>query len=49
IYGTYPNLDMISIGPTLEKVHSTDEKMFVPSVKQVMDLLVETLGRIPVR
>ena len=49
IYGTYPNLDMISIGPTLEKVHSTDEKMFVPSVKKVMDLLVETLRRVPVK
>jgi dipeptidase D len=49
IYGTYPNLDMISIGPTLEKVHSADEKMFVPSVKKVMDLLVETLKQIPVK
>ena len=49
IHGTYPNLDMISIGPTLEKVHSTDEKMFVPSVKKVMDLLVETLKQIPVK
>lgn len=49
IYGTYPNLDMISIGPTMQGVHSTDECLYVPSVKKVMDLLVETLKRIPAK
>jgi dipeptidase D len=49
IYGTYPNLDMISIGPTMQGVHSTDESLYVPSVKKVMDLLVETLKRIPAK
>ncbi|MFA6148131.1 MAG: aminoacyl-histidine dipeptidase [bacterium] len=49
IYGKYPNLDMISIGPTLKKVHTTEEGLFVPSMQKAMDLLVETLKRIPVK
>ena len=49
IYGTYPNLDMISIGPTMEGVHSVNERLFVPGVQKTMDLLVETLRRIPVK
>ncbi|NJD61168.1 MAG: aminoacyl-histidine dipeptidase [Deltaproteobacteria bacterium] len=49
IYGKYPNLDMISIGPTNQKVHTTDEQLFVPSVQKVMDLLVETLHQIPLK
>ncbi len=43
----YPNLDLISIGPTLKDVHSPDEKMYIPSVKRVVDLLAGTLKRIP--
>jgi dipeptidase D len=49
IYGKYPNLDMISIGPTMEEVHSVEERLFVPSVEKAMGLLVETLRRIPVK
>ncbi len=47
IYGKYPNLDMISVGPTLKDVHTWDERLFVPSVQKAMDLLVETLKQIP--
>ncbi|HSB07308.1 MAG TPA: M20/M25/M40 family metallo-hydrolase [Thermodesulfobacteriota bacterium] len=43
----YPNLDLIAIGPTLKDVHSPDEKMHIPSVKKVVELLTETLKRIP--
>lgn len=49
IYGTCPNLDMISVGPTLERVHTSNERLSVPSVQKAMDLLVETLNRIPVK
>ncbi len=47
IHGTYPVLDMISVGPTTEGVHSPDERLHVPSVQKVKDLLVETLMRVP--
>ena len=45
--GIYPDMDMISIGPTLEKVHTTSERMYVPSVQKVMDLLTAVLQQIP--
>ncbi len=47
IYGQYPNLDMISVGPTMTDVHSPTERLFVPSVQKAMDLLAETLRQIP--
>lgn len=43
----YPQMDMISVGPTLVAVHSPDERLEVTSVKKVYDLLVETLKRMP--
>jgi len=43
----YPNLDIVSIGPTMKDVHSPDERLFVPSVKKVASLLTETLEQIP--
>jgi dipeptidase D len=49
IYGKYPNLDMNSIGPTNQYIHTPNEQLFVPSVQKVMDLVVETLKRIPVK
>jgi len=39
----YPDLDMISYGPTLRGVHSPDEKLLIESVQQVWDLTVEFL------
>jgi dipeptidase D len=44
----YPGMDMISLGPTLEHVHSPDERLEVPTVSKVYDLLTETLKRVPV-
>ena len=44
---TYPGLDMISVGPTIERVHSPDERLEIASVGKVYDLLVTTLRRIP--
>lgn len=43
----YPGMDMISIGPSLDKVHSPSEKLYIPSVVKVLDLLIETLEKIP--
>jgi dipeptidase D len=47
IGANYPNLDIISIGPTLVDVHTPDERLEVSSVQKVYDLLVATLERIP--
>jgi len=42
----YPNLDMVSIGPTMRGVHSPNERMLIPTVSLFWELLVETLKRI---
>jgi dipeptidase D len=42
----YPNLDMISFGPTVYGAHSPDERLHIPSVTKFWDLLVEILKRI---
>lgn len=39
----YPELDMVSYGPTLRGVHSPDEKLLIPTVKMCWDLTVEFL------
>lgn len=39
----YPEMDMVSYGPTLRGVHSPDEKLLIESVQQVWDLTVEFL------
>ena len=47
--GTYPNLDMISFGPTIRYPHSPDEKVNIESVKRFWDFMVETLKHVPVK
>jgi dipeptidase D len=49
IGGVYPNLDMISFGPTIRFPHSPDEKVHIPSVKKFFDFLCETLKQVPVK
>jgi dipeptidase D len=44
----YPGLDMISVGPTMQDVHSPREQLAVASVGKVYELLVATLERIAV-
>lgn len=39
----YPNLDMLSIGPTMRGVHSPDERLNIPSVEKVWQLVTEIL------
>ncbi len=43
----YPDLDMISFGPTISFPHSPDEKVHIGTVQKFWDLLVETLKAIP--
>jgi len=43
----YPELDMISIGPTMRGVHSPDEKLHIPSVEKFWKFLLEILKDIP--
>ena len=42
----YPDLEMISFGPTLRDVHSPDEKLNIPSVQKFWDFLVDILKNI---
>ncbi|MDP8231861.1 MAG: aminoacyl-histidine dipeptidase [Candidatus Zophobacter franzmannii] len=36
----YPNLEMLSIGPTLEDVHTPDEKLKISDVPKIYDLII---------
>ncbi len=47
IGGTYPNLDMISFGPTIRHPHSPDEKVLVSSVSNFYRFIVEILKNVP--
>jgi dipeptidase D len=49
IGGVYPNLDMISFGPTIRYPHSPDEKVNIESVEKFWSFLVETMKNIPVK
>jgi len=49
IGGVYPNLDMISFGPTIRFPHSPDEKVNIASVEKFWNFLVGTLKHIPVK
>ena len=42
----YPNLDMVSFGPTLRYVHTPDERLLIPTVQMVWDHLLLVLKRI---
>lgn len=43
----YPALDMVSFGPTLEGVHSPDERLHIGSVLKFWTLLCDVLKNIP--
>ena len=42
----YPDLDMVSFGPTLRGVHSPDERLHIPTVQMVWDHLLAILKKI---
>jgi dipeptidase D len=41
----YPGMQIVSIGPTLQDVHSTRERLYVPSLEKIVGLLAEVLRR----
>lgn len=41
----YPDLDMVSFGPTLRNVHTPEEMLLIPTVKMVWDHLLAILRR----
>ncbi len=45
--GAYPNLDMISCGPTIRFPHSPDEQLNIATVDKCWKFLVETLKNAP--
>jgi len=47
IGSNYPNLDMISFGPTICYPHSPDEKVEIASVAKFYDFLIHTLRNVP--
>ena len=49
IGGTYPDLDMISFGPTICYPHSPDEKVNIASVGKFYAFLLDTLKNAPVK
>ncbi|MDR0691915.1 MAG: cytosol nonspecific dipeptidase, partial [Prevotellaceae bacterium] len=42
----YPDLDMISFGPTIKNAHSPDERLHIPSVKKFWLLLLDILQNV---
>ncbi len=42
----YPNLDMVSFGPTLRNVHTPDECLYIPTVQMVWNHLLLVLKNI---
>lgn len=47
--GVYPNLDMISFGPTIRNPHSPDEMVKIPTVELFWEFLLETLKNAPAK
>jgi dipeptidase D len=41
-----PGMDMVSMGPTLEAVHSPDEKIYIDTVERFWTFLLEILKRV---
>lgn len=42
----YPEMDMISYGPTMRGVHSPDEKLHIPAVQKFWDVTLEILKNV---
>ncbi|MFZ4456981.1 MAG: aminoacyl-histidine dipeptidase [Bacteroidales bacterium] len=45
----YPDLDMVSFGPTMRGVHSPDERLHIPSVEKFWNHLLLILKNIPTK
>lgn len=49
ILGKYPNLDVVSMGPTLRSPHTTSERVLIASAAPFWELLKKALEEIPVK
>lgn len=49
IGANYPEMEMVSFGPTIRGAHSPDEKASIPSVQKYWGFLKEILANIPVK
>ena len=47
ILGKYPNLDVVSLGPTLRSPHTTIERCLIPTVAPFWELLKKTMAEVP--
>ena len=45
----YPNMDMISYGPTIKGAHSPDERVNIASVEKFWDFTLEILKNVPLK
>ncbi|RPI45524.1 MAG: aminoacyl-histidine dipeptidase [Bacteroidetes bacterium] len=45
----YPDLDMISFGPTIKGAHTPEERLRIDTVQRFVDFLLEILVRVPSR
>jgi dipeptidase D len=43
----YPELDMVSFGPTIKGAHTPEERLHIETTERFWELLVEVLKRIP--
>jgi dipeptidase D len=43
----YPNMDMVSFGPTILRAHSPDERASISSTQKFWNFLIEILKNIP--
>ena len=49
IGGVYPEMDLVSFGPTLRSPHTPNERCNIPSVEKFWVFLKELLKQIPAR
>ena len=49
ILSKYPQLDIVSFGPTIRSPHTPGERAHIPSVGKFWQFLVKTLEEIPVK
>ena len=49
ILGKYPNLDVVSMGPTMRSPHTTSERALIETVEPFYELLKKALKEVPVK
>ena len=49
ILGKYPNMDVVSLGPTIRSPHTTNERCLISTVEPFWALLKKTFETVPVK